>query len=238
PKEERLSSDDLVITSYSQDPEEPDFYKAGLPSTDEMIMTIFRAHDWSSLYDPAWGFVHENAGKASGSGRTAASACRVTPDPDTFDEVTYLFDDLANYRKGSWKGNVYVVDESLSLRILDLDKRESWTSMRHWNLAYSRPQPGWDPVSRVLTKMLRWDGCVKGRRHSIPCDTGGWFPLQLIQQRDIGGMTATMQLILNIVANDQKGRFEVWAEVNERGRMYDYFAIRAVSAHGIPWIDP
>ncbi|MCP4192303.1 MAG: RNA 2'-phosphotransferase, partial [Planctomycetaceae bacterium] len=238
PKEERLPSDDLVITSYSQNPADPNFYQTGLPSMGEMLQTIFRAHDWSPTYDPAWKFVHENAGKAGGSGRTAAATCNLTPDPDTFDEGVYLFDDLTTYRKGNWKNNVYVVDSHLSLRILDLSKRESWHSIRRWNLEYSRPQNAWDPVSRVLTKMLRWDGCVKGRRNTIPCDAGGWFPLQLIEKLDLGGMSATMQLILNIVANDQKGRFQVCAEVTESGRIYDYFAIRAVSGHGIPYIDP
>ncbi len=42
-KEERLSSDSLVITGYSQDPTQPNFYNAGSATMNEMIQSIFRA---------------------------------------------------------------------------------------------------------------------------------------------------------------------------------------------------
>ncbi|MCP4195364.1 MAG: hypothetical protein GY768_32595, partial [Planctomycetaceae bacterium] len=113
PKEERLSSDKLVITSYSQDPARPNFYNTGSPTMNEMTQAIFQAHDWSQTYDPAWKYLHENEGKAGVSGRTATYT---RPDLDAFDEGVYLFDDLKQYRKGKWKTGRLVVDEEFSLR--------------------------------------------------------------------------------------------------------------------------
>ncbi len=67
----------------------------------------------------------------------------------------------------------------------------------------------------------------------IACDTGGWFPLkEIVDQR------ATMEAVINIVDHDDRGRFQISAEVDKWGNIYDYFAIRAVSGHGIPWLDP
>ncbi len=59
-----------------------------------------------------------------------------------------------------------------------------------------------------------------------------------IRDKYYGEIQATMQAIRNIVANDDKGRFQICGEVNEQGIIYDYFAIRACSGHGIPWLEP
>ncbi len=115
--EERLSSDKLIVTSYSQDPTALNFYGAGAQTQDEMLQKIFRAHDWSPFYDPAWSYLHENEGRGGASGRTAAYA---TPDPEVVDEVTYYFDDLKDYRKGNRKMGRIVIDTAYGLRILDL----------------------------------------------------------------------------------------------------------------------
>ncbi len=64
--------------------------------------------------------------------------------------------------------------------------------------------------------MLGWEGCVKTKRHGIPCDIGGGFPLHEIRDKHYGGIQATMQIILNSVANDNKGRFQICGEVNEQ----------------------
>ncbi len=88
------------MTSYSQDPTALNFYSAGVQTQDEMIQTIFRAHSWSPFYDPAWQYLHENEGRAGASGRTATYT---RPDPEAYDEGAYYFDDLKNYRKGSWR---------------------------------------------------------------------------------------------------------------------------------------
>ncbi len=129
--------------------------------------------------------------------------------PEAFDEGTYYFDDLKNYRKGNWTTGKIIIDNDYGLRILDLKNDQNWVPQRHGTIQYSRWLPAWDPVSRVFTKMLRWDGCMKGRSYVTPCDSGGWFPLQEICKRDLGGLKVTMEPVFNIVANDDKGRFQI-----------------------------
>ncbi len=53
----------------------------------------------------------------------------------------------------------------------------------------------------------------------------------------MGGLTMTIAMLLNIVHDDIKGRFQICAEVDKKGYIHDYFAVRAVSGHGIPWLD-
>ncbi|MCP4193844.1 MAG: RNA 2'-phosphotransferase, partial [Planctomycetaceae bacterium] len=231
----RLSSDKLLVTSYSQDSEDPDFYTSGVATAELMLEKIYQKHGWSRLHDPAWDYLHENAARAGVSGRTAAYS---QPDPELFDEGVYRFGELTTHRKGKWSRGTFYVDGAYNLRILDLTVNESWRSTLHGQVNYMPPQHHWDPVSRVFTSMLRWDGCMKGRRYEMPCDTGGWFPLQLLCGQNFGGVFVDLALVLNIVANDDKGRFQVCAEVNREGTIYDYFAIRACSGHGIPWLDP
>ncbi len=86
--------------------------------------------------------------------------------------------------------------------------------------------------------MLRFEGC-KRRRHAwgIPCDTDGWFPIKEILGKSLGGLTANMSLLLSLVSHDEKGRFQISGEFDQRGYLYDYFGIRAVSGHGIPWLE-
>ncbi len=72
-------------------------------------------------------------------------------------------------------------------------------------------------------KVLRWDGCVR-RRHGgrgIPCDTGGWFPIKDILNINLGGLTATLELILNIISSDDKGRFQISGQVDANGFIFD-----------------
>ncbi len=46
-----------------------------------------------------------------------------------------------------------------------------------------------------------------------------------------------MELLLHTICHDEKGRFQIAGEVDQKGFLYDYFAIRAVSGHGIPWLE-
>ncbi len=50
-------------------------------------------------------------------------------------------------------------------------------------------------------------------------------------------MTLQAHILLNLVANDDKGRFQICGEFDGNGRLYKYFVVRAVSGHGIPWLD-
>ncbi|MCP4189323.1 MAG: RNA 2'-phosphotransferase, partial [Planctomycetaceae bacterium] len=72
----------------------------------------------------------------------------------------------------------------------------------------------------------------------VAYDTGGWFPIEELLGRSLGRNTTRIAMRLNIVARDDKGRFQISALVDSWGNLFDYFAIRAVSGHGIPWLDP
>ncbi len=50
-------------------------------------------------------------------------------------------------------------------------------------------------------------------------------------------MTLKIDILLNTIANGDKGRFQVSGEFDGNGRPYRYFAARAEPGHGIPWLD-
>ncbi len=50
-------------------------------------------------------------------------------------------------------------------------------------------------------------------------------------------MTLKIAMLLNIINHDKKGRFQICREFDQRGNLFSFFAVRAVSGHGIPWLD-
>ncbi len=229
-----MISDNLTIFSYNQHETEPSFYDIGQRTQKAAIDKIFANHKWSPFHDLGWDVDEIPLG-----GCTSTEGIRLTPDPDKFNSERYVFNDLREYRAGWWDGDLWRINTNYTLKILDLQQTGVWTSKVHWNLKWTPRQNGWNPASRALTNMLRFEGC-KWKRHTraIPCDTGGWFPIKDILGRNLGGLTANMGLLLNLVYHDEKGRFQIAGEVDQQDFVYDYFAIRATSGHGIPWLEP
>ncbi len=93
----------------------------------------------------------------------------------------------------------------------------------------------WMHISHSFTNLLRWYRCRWiGDGQMIACDTGGWFPLKRLVGQGFSNRQANLDAIINIVDHDDRSRFQISAEVDQWGNVYDYFAIRAVSGHGIP----
>ncbi|MCP4193321.1 MAG: RNA 2'-phosphotransferase, partial [Planctomycetaceae bacterium] len=173
------------------------------------------------------------AGPAEAGGVTS-----LLPDPSRFDDRFYVFSDLTTKRKMQWLNGRPVPDPAYKLKIINLDDEVSWrthvrgTTQRYWDR-------NWMESAFALTVFTRYKGCRKKTRElPVACDTGGWFPIEEVLGRSLGRNTANIEMLLNIVARDDKGRFQVSALVDSWGNLFDYFAIRAVSGHGIPWLNP
>ncbi|MCP4194293.1 MAG: RNA 2'-phosphotransferase, partial [Planctomycetaceae bacterium] len=260
PKVERVSSDQIAVTSYSQNSAEPSFYTAGKLTPALALKAVHDAHHWSNDYDPAWllpawsleqGTEPQPSGSrmaAGGEGglvepeatgmAEATGVSSLLPDPSRFDERFYLFNDLTAKRKMRWLDGRPSPDPAYKLKIINLDDEVSWrthvrgTTERYWDR-------NWTESAFALTVFTRYKGCKKKMRElPIACDTGGWFPIEELLGRSMGRNTISIAMLLNIVARDDKGRFQISALVDSWGNLFDYFAVRSVSGHGIPWLDP
>ncbi len=78
--------------------------------------------------------------------------------------------------------------------------------------------------------MLRWTGYdVQVTGNPVPCDAGGWYPISALVKSAVAGFDMTMEALINVVYHDDKQRFQVAAEIDSRGAVATYFAVRASS---------
>ncbi|MCP4195363.1 MAG: RNA 2'-phosphotransferase [Planctomycetaceae bacterium] len=230
------------MTCYSQTDPTRTFYREGedLPTA---MNAIFAAHGWSPNYDPAWAITEAGSSVADAGGRsvtrfaTEEEPLTLQPRQDLYDPRFYVCDTLIRFRKIE---SVHSTQQfRFSLMMFDPGNINHWRPAGQMEIQRLPFMPSeWVPISRALTKTLRWDGCKHGsRRRPVGCDTGGWFPVKELYQMSFADILLTPQILLNIIYHDNKGRFQVCFEADDDGRFSEYFAVRATQGHGIPWLD-
>ncbi|MCP4194152.1 MAG: hypothetical protein GY768_26375, partial [Planctomycetaceae bacterium] len=204
------SPDEIPVLNYRLDgSNEGSFYEVGKPVAEAMKI-IFDAHRMDPNIDAAWSITSAGQEVDGVSGRSTADT-RNDPDPltiqvreDSYDIREWLHGDHVEKRKQEIvKGKMCF---SLSMQMFDPHNDEHWTPQGSSRIdPLDRLPRGWEPVSKVMTNILRWVGCrrkkfSKGKHdYPIPCDTGGWFLIEDLLQRPAAGLAVTVEMLLNIV---------------------------------------